>query len=126
MGGIVFAVLIVIGLAIFVIYFLKKKNLIVLSVKKPESPTVSFENPFYTVRDQANVTQDDGEYNVHISSSGSWQSEMSSTPSDRSSPSSSSGEGTRETEVNNVEVEPTVLETIQMGFSGQNGFKRFK
>ena len=70
--------------------------------------------------------QDDGEYNVHISSSGSWQSEMSSTPSDRSSPSSSSGEGTRETEVNNVEVEPTMLETIQMGFSGQNGFKRFK
>ena len=76
--------------------------------------------------DQAVYLQDEGEYNVHISSSGSWQSEMSSTPSDRSSPSSSSGEGTRETEVNNVEVEPTMLETIQMGFSGQNGFKRFK
>ena len=76
--------------------------------------------------DQAVYLQDEGEYNVHISSSGSWQSEMSSTPSDRSSPSSSSGEGTRETEVNNVEVGPTMLETIQMGFSGQNGFKRFK
>ena len=36
------------GLVIVVLYFLKKKNLIVLSVKKPESPTVSFENPFYT------------------------------------------------------------------------------
>merc|ERR1712203_936964 len=112
-------------MVVVVVYFLKKRNLIVLSVKKPESPTVSFENPFYTVRDQNNVTQDEGEYNVHISSSGSWQSEMSSTPSDRSSPSSSSREGTRETEVNNDEVGPgpSMLETIQMGFSGQNGFK---
>ena len=33
---------------VVVVYFLKKRNLIVLSVKKPESPTVSFENPFYT------------------------------------------------------------------------------
>jgi len=124
--GVAFAVIIVIAMVVVIVYFLKKRNVIVLSVKKPESPTVSFENPFYTVRDQNNVTQDEGEYNVHISSSGSWQSEMSSTPSDRSSPSSSSGEGTRETEVNNVEVGPTMLETIQMGFSGQNGFKRFK
>ena len=65
--GVVFAVLIVIGekkfgtlrkniscsccaaaLVVVVVYFLKKRNLIVLSVKKPESPTVSFENPFYT------------------------------------------------------------------------------
>ena len=44
-------------MVVVVVYFLKKRNLIVLSVKKPESPTVSFENPFYTVRDQTNVTQ---------------------------------------------------------------------
>lgn len=44
-------------MVVVIVYFLKKRNLIVLSVKKPESPTVSFENPFYTVRDQANVTQ---------------------------------------------------------------------
>ena len=72
--GVAFAVLIVIGNAktverhcndvtpvvamlVLILYFLKKRNIIVLSVKKPESPTVSFENPFYTVRDQANVTQ---------------------------------------------------------------------
>ena len=36
------------ALVVVVVYFLKKRNLIVLSVKKPESPTVSFENPFYT------------------------------------------------------------------------------
>merc|ERR1719336_3461986 len=46
--GVVFAVLIVIALVVVVVYFLKKRNLVVLSVKKPESPTVSFENPFYT------------------------------------------------------------------------------
>ena len=44
-------------MVVVIVYFLKKRNVIVLSVKKPESPTVSFENPFYTVRDQANVTQ---------------------------------------------------------------------
>merc|ERR1712029_355400 len=84
MGGIVFAVLIVIGLVIVVLYFLKKKNLIVLSVKKPESPTVSFENPFYTSsqRETGNPMQTlsgSEVYNFHISSSGSWQSEMSSS-----------------------------------------------
>ena len=47
----------VLAMVVVIIYFLKKRNIIVLSVKKPESPTVSFENPFYTVRDQANVTQ---------------------------------------------------------------------
>ena len=87
-----------------------------------------------TISDELDKTvyfQDDGEYNVHISSSGSWQSEMSSTPSDRSSPSSSSrgapaSPPTMETEAANLEVGPTMLEQIQMGFSGQNGFKRFK
>ena len=46
--GVVIAVIIVIALVVAVVYFLKKRNLIVLSVKKPESPTVSFENPFYS------------------------------------------------------------------------------
>ena len=71
--GVAFAVIIVIGnieifsfilltpcllaMVVVIVYFLKKRNIIVLSVKKPESPTVSFENPFYTVRDQANVIQ---------------------------------------------------------------------
>ena len=69
--------------------------------------------------------QEEGEYNVHISSSGSWQSEMSSTPSDRSSPPPASPP-TAETEAANLGVGPSMLEQIQMGFSGQNGFKRFK
>ena len=69
--------------------------------------------------------QEEGEYNVHISSSGSWQSEMSSTPSDRSSP-APADTATAETDTANIEVGPTMLEQIQMGFSGQNGFKRFK
>ena len=46
--GVVICVIILIALIAAVVYFVKKKNLIVLSVKKPESPTVSFENPFYT------------------------------------------------------------------------------
>ena len=45
------------AMVVVIVYFLKKRNIIVLSVKKPESPTVSFENPFYTIRDQANVNQ---------------------------------------------------------------------
>ena len=35
-------------LVVVVVYFLKKKNLIQLSVKQPAETSVSFENPFYT------------------------------------------------------------------------------
>ena len=55
--GIVLAVFIVLGLVAVVIYVMKKKNLIVLSVKKPDSPSVAFENPFYAVRETTSTTQ---------------------------------------------------------------------
>ena len=55
--GIVLAVFIVLGLVVVTIYVIRKKNLIVLSVKKPDSPSVAFENPFYAVRDPTNTTQ---------------------------------------------------------------------
>ena len=55
--GIVLAVFIVLGLVAAVIYVMKKKNLIVLSVKKPESPSVAFENPFYAARDTTSSAQ---------------------------------------------------------------------
>jgi hypothetical protein len=48
----VIVVLIVIGVLILVLYVMKKKN-IVLSVKKPDSPTVAFENPFYSSRESS-------------------------------------------------------------------------
>eukprot|EP00092_Neocalanus_flemingeri_P093803 GFUD01119242.1.p1 GENE.GFUD01119242.1~~GFUD01119242.1.p1 ORF type:complete len:1460 (+),score=180.34 GFUD01119242.1:219-4598(+) len=122
--GIVLAVFIVLGLVVVVIYVMKKKNLIVLSVKKPDSPSVAFENPFYAVRDPASTAQavSAEDYNVHISSSGSWQSEMSGTPSDRSSASSSphSPDKNESTEMN-----PSMYEQISLGVNGQ-GFKRFK
>jgi len=145
--GIVFAVIIVIVLVVVVIYFLKKKNLIVLSVKKPAESSVSFENPFYTSsRDNTSAMQTiSGEdYNVHISSSGSWASEMSSSgsgsPCDRSSPSSRSSSGGsgaspaspsaqhRDTPAEDEpsEPSPSVYQQIQMGLSGHSGFKRFK
>lgn len=122
--GIVLAVFIVLGLVAVVIYVMKKKNLIVLSVKKPDSPSVAFENPFYAVRDSTNTAQTvSGEdYNVHISSSGSWQSEMSGSPSDRSSGSSSPHSPDKH---ESTEMNPSMYEQISLGFNGQ-GFKRFK
>jgi len=124
--GIVLAVFIVLGLVVLVIYVMKKKNLIVLSVKKPDSPSVAFENPFYAVRDPTNAepAASGEEYNVHISSSGSWQSEMSRTPSDNSSSSSSSSPQTPDKKESR-EMNPSMYEQISLGLNGQ-GFKRFK
>ncbi len=52
----VIVVLVVIGVIILVLYVMKKKN-IVLSVKKPDSPTVAFENPFYSSRETSQQAQ---------------------------------------------------------------------
>ena len=52
----VIVVLVVIGLLILVLFIMKKKN-IVLSVKKPDSPTVAFENPFYSSRETTQNAQ---------------------------------------------------------------------
>ena len=62
------------------------------------------------------------DYNVHISSSGSWESEMSGTPSDQSSLSSSPRTPDKEEA---TEVNPSMYQQISMGLSGK-GFKRFK
>eukprot|EP00090_Calanus_glacialis_P031499 TRINITY_DN5209_c0_g1_i1.p1 TRINITY_DN5209_c0_g1~~TRINITY_DN5209_c0_g1_i1.p1 ORF type:complete len:1460 (-),score=250.05 TRINITY_DN5209_c0_g1_i1:454-4833(-) len=122
--GIVLAVFIVLGLVAVVIYVMKKKNLIVLSVKKPDSPSVAFENPFYAVRETTSTTQavSGEDYNVHISSSGSWQSEMSGSPSDQSSASSSPHSPDKH---ESTEMNPSMYEQINLGINGQ-GFKRFK
>ena len=49
--GIILVVAVLLALFAFALYVMKKKNIIVLSAKKPNSPTVAFENPFYTSRD---------------------------------------------------------------------------
>ena len=56
-AGIALAVLAVLGLVTAIVVVLRKRNLIVLSVKQPASPSVAFENPFYTVRESSNSTQ---------------------------------------------------------------------
>ena len=85
--GIVMAVLLVLAMVLAVLYVMKRKNMIMLSVKKPESPTVAFENPFYAAREQGGgpPTGGESEYNVHISSSGSWHSDLTSSGSGSSS-----------------------------------------
>ena len=62
------------------------------------------------------------DYNVHISSSGSWQSEMSGSPSDQSSASSSPHSPDKH---ESTEMNPSMYEQISLGINGQ-GFKRFK
>ena len=62
------------------------------------------------------------DYNVHISSSGSWQSEMSGSPSDQSSVSSSPHSPDKH---QSTEMNPSMYEQISLGINGQ-GFKRFK
>eukprot|EP00092_Neocalanus_flemingeri_P007163 GFUD01007739.1.p1 GENE.GFUD01007739.1~~GFUD01007739.1.p1 ORF type:complete len:206 (-),score=64.68 GFUD01007739.1:26-619(-) len=97
--GIFLVVLIIIGAIISVIYILHKKNLILFIVKKPDRPTVAFENPFYAIRNppiykQEGPLQDPaGEnYNVHISSSSAWSSELSGTSSESATSSESGGD----------------------------------
>jgi hypothetical protein len=120
--AIVLAVFLVIGVILIVIFVMKKKNLILLSVKKPESPTVAFENPFYAREPQANpqILQED--YNVRISSSGSWNSEMSTGPNTQE-PQDSPHNTTND----NIESEadPSFYEEMKLGRGGQ-GFKRLR
>jgi hypothetical protein len=126
-----------------VLFVMKRKNIILLTVKKPESPTVAFENPFYasSSRDQGGntTTVGDSEYNVHISSSGSWHSELASSHSGSSTTSGSSpqpstgqnspGQDRAELqEIQNHQVEEEESSPGLLGRLGQarNGFTRFK
>jgi len=134
--GIVMAVIIVISLIVLILYIMKRKNLVLMAVKKPESPTVAFENPFYANRDQAsNPSAGAGEeYNIHISSSGSWHDELNSSHSGSSSGSpqpstaqNSPGQDRSELQVaeqSNTEGESPGL--LAMLGQGRNGFTRFK
>jgi len=106
------------------------------------SPTVAFENPFYATREQAGnaPTVGDSEYNVHISSSGSWHSELASSHSGSSTTSGSSPQPS--TGQNSPGQDRAELQEIQnhqgaeeeesspgiLGRLGQarNGFTRFK
>lgn len=141
--GIVVAVLFVIGMILAVLFVMKRKNIILLTVKKPESPTVAFENPFYasSSREQGGntTTVGDSEYNVHISSSGSWHSELASSHSGSSTTSGSSpqpstgqnspGQDRAELqEIQNHQVEEEESSPGLLGRLGQarNGFTRFK
>lgn len=143
--GIVLAVLVVIALIVALLFFMKRKNIIVLSTKKSDSPSVAFENPFYATREAIN-TQPVGstnEYNnVHISSSGSWHSEMSETysGSNASSDPSNSGQSSPQTPEKNLSKtsSPTfdnedasadiksskILDHLNL--NRDNGFRRFK
>merc|ERR1712127_389584 len=121
-----------------VIYVMKRKNMIMLTVKKPESPTVAFENPFYAAREQGGgpPTGGESEYNVHISSSGSWHSDLTSSGSGSSSASpqpstgqNSPGQGRAELTVTEQGGEdstggsPGLLARLGQA---RNGFNRFK
>lgn len=136
--GIVLAVLLVLSMVAAVLYVMKRKNLLLLNVKKPESPTVAFENPFYnTARDQgAGVPESsvDPEYNVHISSSGSWHSELASSHSGSSSNSPQPSTGHNSPGQDRAELQ--VIEQVGQESSGspgllnmlgqaRNGFTRF-
>lgn len=139
--GIVMAVLVVAAMVLFVVYVMKRNNMLVLSSKKPVSPSVSFENPFYGNRDQASTSPIPEEYNVHISSSGSWQNEiLQGADSGCSSNPSSSGQSSPDTpqkKSSNIsssaqeETDPTE-KSIGSGFFNKinltrdNGFKQFK
>jgi len=109
--GVVFAVLVICALLLLVLYVMKKKN-IVLSVKKPSSPTVSFENPFHSSREIQSNNQVITESNVEISSSGSWQGEMSVR-------------GSSDAGVEDPEPAPSLLNNLRIGRPGP-GFQRFK
>lgn len=142
--GIVMAVILVIAMVVVVVYVMKKKNLIVLSVKKPDSPSVAFENPFYTVRDPVNSQQiaSSEDYNVHISSSGSWQSEMSETGSGSRTSSNPSNSGQSSPQTPEKKLSTTSSPTFEnpdepekssgsnilekLNLNRDNGFKRFK
>merc|ERR1712032_1317036 len=131
-----------VGIILAVLYVMKRKNIILLTVKKPESPTVAFENPFYATREQGGntTTVGDSEYNVHISSSGSWHSELASSHSGSSTTSGSSPQPS--TGQNSPGQDRAELQEIQnhqgaeeeesspglLGRLGQarNGFTRFK
>jgi len=139
--GIVMAVLVVIAMIVIVVYVMKRSNMLALSSKKPVSPSVSFENPFYAVRDQTGISQVPEEYNVHISSSGSWENEMSQGPdSGCSSNPSSSGQsspdtsqkkpsnlssfGQEEADPSEKSIGSSFFDKISL--SRDNGFKQFK
>lgn len=134
--GIVLAVVLVLTMVGAVLYVMKKKNMLLLHVKKPESPTVAFENPFYATREHGVNPQVAGaeEYNVHISSSNSWHSELNSSNSNSSSnsPQPSTGQNSpgqdrsdlQMTESNQTEEgSPGLLARLGQG---RNGFTRFK
>lgn len=114
----VIVVLLVIGVLALVLYVMKKKN-IVLSVKKPDSPTVAFENPFYSSRDtsSSHPTQlTSEEPSLDISSSGSWQGEMSVRSS---APNLETGEPDTPTT-----SAASLFQGLKLGRPGQ-GFRRF-
>jgi len=110
--GIILVVAVLLALFAFALYVMKKKNIIVLSAKKPNSPTVAFENPFYTSRDNQLNNQVITESSVEISSSGSWQGEMAERQ----------GPGPAEEA---DQTTPSRFAPIKFGKAGQ-GFQRFK
>jgi len=142
--GLVVAVFVVLAMIAIAIYLMKRKNLLLISFKKPVSPSVSFENPLNNLRTETNTSKQIGvpeEYNVHISSSGSWQSEMSQGPdSGCSSNSSSSGQSSPRTPDKKAStLSPSVTEELspsgeikgpslinKLKLGKDNGFQRFK
>jgi len=116
--GTVIAVIMVAVVLLLAVYVMKKRK-IVLSVKKANSPTVAFENPFYTSREsQVNNQTGNSVSTEGVSSSDSWQGEMvvrgavSETDSATTSDSTHSTPGGR-------------LTAMKFGRAGQ-GFQRFK
>jgi len=139
-SGIVIAVLFIIAAMISVVFLLHKKNLIVCIVKrpdrpirienpfkKPDGPSVAFENPFYGISnppsgpvqpDQINSSQD---YNSYISSS--WPSDAG-TSSSESSSENSTPRSQDDTDMRKSTMMEK-MESLRTDVSHGQGFQRF-
>jgi len=136
----VLTVFIIVAAIISVIFLLHKKNLIVCIVKKPDrpirienpfkkpdGPSVAFENPFYAIRNphsgpvqntQVNASED---YNSYLSSS--WPSDAGTSASE------SSSENTTPRSQDDTEVKQSTLmdkmDSLRTEVSHGQGFQRF-
>jgi len=118
--GVVIAVLIIIVAIISVLYVLHKKNLIVFIVKKPDTPSIAFENPFYAIKNQPGPIQSTQVDSENYNLSGPWSSELSGTSSESSSE-SNTPRSQEETEVR----QSSLMDKLRDGVSYGQGFQKF-
>merc|ERR1712202_95003 len=111
---------IIIVAIISVLYVLHKKNLIVFIVKKPDTPSIAFENPFYAIKNQPGPIQSTQVDSENYNLSGPWSSELSGTSSESSSE-SNTPRSREETEVR----QSSLMDKLRDGVSYGQGFQKF-